>query len=213
MLGRIGFLGLACALVLAACEPSRQTARPAQDQQIREIIGVGESLRFPRRVGIFDRGPVFAYAEGLQDVSIGYNSTEGADAAVSTIYIYPVYDRVGDAETTFNWEFDTTKAQIARYPGGSWEVRREAVDTLQPAGPIEGLSATYRFRTSFMGEIREVFSELHLFMLGDRFVKFRHTYPVELEDFIRPHLDDLMASLRWADVDEREMAISLGQEL
>lgn len=210
MLRRVNFLLLVPVLALAACEPSRTASRPDGDT-IREITGVGESARFPQRVGIFQRERVLAYAEGFHDVSIGYRSTDARQPAVSTIYLYPAYTQLRDFETTQEWEFRFTKGQIARYPDGDWVWEREEVDVLQRSGQVEGISATYRFRTTFFGELREVQTELHLFLLGDRFVKFRHSYPAELEEEIEPHIDELMASLSWEDAEPKDVATSLGQ--
>ncbi|WP_420349937.1 hypothetical protein [Pelagibius sp.] len=185
----------------------------AQNYQPREINGVGDSARFPISIGIFERHRIFAYSAGLEDVSVGYNSAEPGYRSGSTIYFYPVYNRIGDAAANLELEFATVKAQISRYPGGRWVEDRATVKVHQDSGPVGGLSATYRFKAQFFGEERELFSELQLFVIGERFVKFRHTYPAEHREFLRLQIDNLMATLKWEDVDEEELIRALSHAL
>lgn len=212
MLAWTKFIVIAMGLAVAACATDTSTGYAPNDKP-RELTVQSDSTRFPPSVGIFERHKVIAYRAGLKDVSIGYNSGDPQYRSGSTVYFYPVYDRIGDAAANLEHEFEAVKAQISRYPGGTWIEERALVQVKQPSGPISGLSATYRFRTWFFGAERDVYSELQLFMLGERFVKFRHTYPVEHEDFLRPEIDNFMTKLRWEDVDEEALALALGQTL
>ncbi len=212
MHARLRILTAALLLGLAVLGVNPVSA-PAQAPQIREITGFGESDHFPLRNGIFRRTHILAYGTAMEDVSIGYNSTAGRFPAATTLYLYPVYNPQGGATATLAYEFEEVKTAIDRFPGGRWTAPREAVVVTQSTGPVAGLSATYRYQASFRGQPVELFTVLHLFLEGDRFVKFRHTYPVVDADLYRPAIDALMSRLKWTGVDANNIAARLGQPL
>ena len=202
-----GPLLLLCLIALAGCAASTAL----ESGMPREIEGVGDSVEFPREVGSFTRGKILAYATGLTDVSIGYNFRSGKNFAASTIYFYPVYHPGPTAAASLDREFETVKSHMDRFPSGCWVERRAPVQVGQASGPREGLTATYLYVAALRGEAVEVFTVLHLFLIGDHFVKFRHTYPVVSADLYRPDIDALMRTLKWEGIDESNIAAALSQ--
>jgi len=198
-------LGLA---ILTAC------ATPPSEQQatVRQLHIVGYSDNFPNVVGPFARTQIFAYGVGLEDISIGYNSTVGRQPSATTLYLYPVYDPQNDAAATLELEFQQVKSAMARSPNGRWIVRRAQAVVEQPSGPVDGLTATYRYTIDYQGQPVELLTVVHLFLEGDRFIKFRHTYPALDADFYRTVIEDLMSSLKWLGTTEQNVEARLSQQ-
>lgn len=209
-LGIVLVVGLAA--LAQACAPSAtQNGQNSQNYQVREITAVGDSEYFPLRSGSFLRTRIFAYGAEMEDISIGYNSTVGEQPSATTVYFYPANRPQGNAVATLEFEFENVKKTMARHPGGQWEVRREQVVVEQPSGPVEGLTATYRYTTKYQGRSIELLTVLHLFLDDDRLIKFRHTYPASDADFYRALIENLMSELRWLGVNAQNVGARLGQ--
>jgi hypothetical protein len=201
------WLAVLVPLLLAGCAatPGSQTAG------VRQLEFAGDSDHFPRHVDPFVRTQIIAYGVGTEDVSIGYNSTVGEKPSGTTLYLYPVYRPQKDAATTLEFEFEQVKSVMARFPGGSWIVRRGQAVVNQPSGPVEGLTATYQYKAEHGGRQVELHTVLHLFLEGNRLIKFRHTYPAVDAEFYRTVIDDLMSSLRWLGTTPENMEARLSQ--
>ena len=64
---------------------------------------------------------------------------------------------------------------------------------------IEGLKAVFGYRESLFGHKQNLASELYLFRQNDRFIKFRHTYPLDQQGAVKDDLRQLMETLKWGD--------------
>lgn len=184
--------------LLAACfattgSPSRESGYPAQ------IRGIGESPNYPLRVGPFRRGNIIAYAPDLKDISIGYALHEPDRQAASAIYLYPLDVPEGNDLDTIMRHYAELKATIERVHPGARILEESRTIVRQQEKTIEGLRAVFGYREVLFGRKQDLASELYLFRQNDRFVKFRHTYPLDQRRAVKDDLRLLMETLKWGD--------------
>ncbi len=184
--------------LLAACaattdSPPREVGYPA------EIKGIGDSPNYPLQVGPFRRENIIVYAPDLKDISIGYALYEPNRQAASAIYLYPLDapDRI-DQETTLR-HYAELKASIERIHPGARILEESQARVRQEEKTIEGLRAVFGYQEILFGRKQNLASELYLFRQNDRFVRFRHTYPLDQRGAVKDDLRLLMETLKWGD--------------
>lgn len=172
---------------------SREAGYPA------EIRGIGDSPNYPLRVGPFRRGNIFAYAPDLKDISIGYALYEADRQAASAIYLYHLETPEPNDQETILRHYAELKASIERVHPGAQILEESRVSVRQQEKTIEGLKAVFGYREALFGLKQNLASELYLFRQNDRFVKFRHTYPLDQRGVVKDDLKLLMETLNWGD--------------
>jgi hypothetical protein len=183
------------ALSLIACTSSPPSERgyPAQ------ITGIGESPNYPLRVGPFQRANIIAYAPSLKDISIGYALYEPDRQASSAIYLYPLGAPERSDQDIIMRHYRKLKASIERMHPGARILEESRATVRQEEKTIEGLKAVFGYREALFGLKQNLASEIYLFRQNDRFVKFRHTYPLDQQGVVKDDLKLLMETLKWGD--------------
>lgn len=179
---------LGAALLLAACAsnpppaPQPFIAGPAPGELIHEDSGI----HFPARIGSFARFTGHQYDAHGRDISVGYN---GDIPSVVTVYVFPAEGQ--DLE-------DALVAQSAdvltAYPDARVTDRRTIEVT---PGEIPAEAVSFAFSAMFHGRQQPVHSELVLARHGDRFIKYRITYPVELADLAASDSGKFLQRFAW----------------
>lgn len=198
------FLALAglCAFLLTACPatgPGLNAAKPANSGGPRLLSNAGDIPGIANAVGRFERGQVVAYRPGQPDFSVGYNLREPGQLAVSTVYFYALDNTDPVFQRSLAGQFEGASASLKQAHPGASLVAQSRGPVTQGGVAIEGLSATYRFEEEFAGRRRMLASEIHVFMIGDHFVKFRNSYPWEQRDAVAPQVAELIRQLDWSD--------------
>ena len=191
------------AVVLLGCVTTgdRQTtsAYPA------ELSGVGDSPSFPLQVGPFRRGDITVYAPDFADFSISYNLNEPDRKAAVTVYMTAVDFVAREGLDTEESYFAASKAGVLGAHPKAHLLEESRVEVAQDVGTLAGVRAVYSFEAVFAGRKQEVQSELYVFRHGDRFIKFRQTYPVRYAPAVTNELRRLMTLLQWSNVEYRPL--------
>lgn len=199
---RILVLAGLCVSLLTACPstgPGFKPIMPGNPSSPQLLSNVGEPPGMPNAVGRFERGQVIAYQPGRRDFSVGYDLHEPGQMAVSTVYFYALDSMPPGPERTLSGQFAGASASL-RQAHPDAVLISQARDTMTKDGlAVEGLSATYRFEELFVGQRRMLASEIHVFQIGDHFVKFRNSYPWDQQETVAPQVAGLMRQLDWSD--------------
>ena len=189
---------------LAACPsapPAPDGPAPAPQAPI-EVLGAGPLEGFPPTVGDFRRTRVLTYPPRRLDYSVGYNLVDPGRPAATTVYVYPFAAQFPEPEQDFEQHFKDTIATIVSYHPEAELLLDAPAQIRQDGVAAEGRRAVLRYYESFAGRHRLLASELYLFRRGAYFVKFRHSYPVAVQETIQADLIELMETLDWADADK-----------
>lgn len=200
--GRLLALAGVCLSLLTACPSGGggfNTNLPANPNGPRLISNSGEIPGLPNGLGPFRRDQIVAYRPGERDFSVGYNLREPDGMAVSTVYFYTMDGPVPEFQRTLAGQFADAAASIKQAHPGATLVAQSRDTVTQGGEAIEGLSATYRYEEMFAGQRRLLASEVHVFMIGDHFVKFRNSYPWDQREAVAPQVAELIQRLDWSD--------------
>lgn len=180
---------LCAVLLLPACAgvPQVRLEPPfVVGMQPGELIHRDSGFHFPARIGSFARFTGYQYDAEGRDISVGYN---GDIPSVVTVYVFPAGDE--DLETAL---VQQSADVLIAYPGAQVTGRRKVQVT--PEG-IEAEAVSFSFSTMFHGTRQPVHSELVLARYGDRFVKYRITYPQEIADIAGEDSDKFLRHFDW----------------
>lgn len=188
---RIRAICAVTALLLSACAtPPSPPARPVQPFRAGEVPGElvhrDSGIAFPARVGSFARFQGHQYDQQGRDISVGYN---GDIPSVVTVYVFP------QAGTDFESVLTEQSADVlAAYPGAQLTDRRTVQVT--PAD-INAECVSFTFSAMFYGKQQTLHSELVLARDGERFIKYRITYPVALADLAGEDSSKFLQHFTW----------------
>lgn len=136
-----------------------------------ELIHNDSGFTFPARIGSFARFQGHQYDERGRDISVGYN---GDIPSMVTVHVYPAGNVDFDAAVTTQ-----SASVLAAYPGARVTGRRMVQVTPEE---IPAVAVSFEFSAAFNGKEQPLHSELVLARCGDRFVKYRITYPETIAD-------------------------------
>ncbi len=165
-------------------------------------------MKFPVRVGEFQRVTLFRYDLQERDVSAGYNLITSLCAIAATIYVYPPPSSVSTGSppgtlantraTLSEAEFKTRKQEILNSHPGARLLQEENIKLLQGAKTYSGRMATFEFEGIFGGQDNALLSNLYLFCYveGEWIIKYRFTYPKNVD--ASKEIEGFMKSLKWS---------------
>lgn len=173
------------ALLLAACASS--LVRPFRPGAVPgEIIHEDSGFTFPARIGSFARVSGFQYDASGRDISIGY---DGDIPSMVTVYVYPAGNH------DFESVLVSQSAQVLiAHPGARVTGRRTVHVT--PAG-VSAEAVSFSFSGNFQGRQQPLHSELVLARHGERFVKYRITYPAAVADLAGDDSSKFLQRFAW----------------
>jgi hypothetical protein len=165
-------------------------------------------MKFPVRVGGFQRVTLFRYDLQERDVSAGYNLITPVCTIAATIYVYPTPSSVSTGSppgTIANTrarlleaEFKTRKQEILNSHPGARLIQEENIRLPQGAKTYSGMMATFEFEGIFGGQNSALLSNLYLFcdVEGEWIIKYRFTYPKNVD--ASKEIEGFMKSLKWS---------------
>lgn len=165
---------MAATWLLAGCAV---TPAPAPAQPFRpgdepgELIHKDSGFAFPARIGSFARFQGHQYDQDGRDISVGYT---GDIPSLVTVFVFPAED--ADLETAL---VKHSASVLKAYPGARVTGRRMVQVTPQE---IPAVSVSFEFSAAFQGREQALHSELVLAQRGDRYIKYRITYPEAIAD-------------------------------
>jgi hypothetical protein len=178
--------GMAAAVLLQACatpppvDPFRDGPAPG------ELVHRDSGFAFPARIGSFARYQGYQYDELGRDISVGYN---GDIPSVVTVYVFPSGD--ADLESAL---VEQSADVLAAYPDARVTDRRTIQVT--PEGvPAECVS--FAFSAIFHGKEQVLHSDLVLARHGERFIKYRITYPESIADLAGEDSGKFLQRFSW----------------
>lgn len=176
---------LGAALLLVACASA--PPQPFQAGPLPgEIIHQDSGFHFPARIGSFARFTGHQYDERGRDISVGYN---GDIPSVVTVYVFPAAGQ--DVQSAL---VDQSADVLTAYPGARVVDRRTVQVT---PGDISAESVSFSFSAMFYGKEQPVHSELVLARHGERFIKYRITYPAALADLASEDSSKFLQRFAW----------------
>lgn len=200
--GKFSVLAGLCVSLLTACPPNNagfKPAMPGNPNGPQLMSNVGEIPGLPNALGRFERGQVVAYRPGQRDFSVGYDIRDPGQLAVSTVYFYTLDGGPPGLDRSLAAQFADSSASLRQANPGAVLIEQSRRTVTQGGAVVEGLSATFRYEKQFAGQRRMLASELHVFRIGDHFVKFRNSYPWEQRDIVAPQVAELIRQLDWSD--------------
>lgn len=164
----------AATLLLAGCATAPATA-PAQPfrpgDAPGELIHTDSGFAFPARIGSFARFQGHQYDENGRDISVGYT---GDIPSLVTVYVFPADDV--DLESALTTQ---SAGVLTAYPGAKVTGRRVVQVTPEE---IPAVAVSFEFSAAFQGREQPLHSELVIAQRGDRYIKYRITYPEAIAD-------------------------------
>lgn len=152
----------ALTLLLAGCP-----ATPAR----YPVPLAGEFPAFPPQAAGFSRERVLAYAPGTENISVGYNLLQPEAQIAATLYQYAAARQAPTLERQFVEE----KANIERVYQGATKDSEQVLTLRKGERQFQAMQAGYRYTALFMQQRQEVYSELIVWKVDDRYVKLRST--------------------------------------
>ena len=151
-----------------------------------------EFAAFPPTAAGFSRWKVFAYAPGIDDISVGYSQRDPVPI-IATLYFYkgPQYLPVAAAQ------FEQEKATIERSYAGARKIGEEIITLRKGERSFPAYRATFRFPAMFLGEPQEVYSELLFWTVDDHYVKLRSTARSQDGAEAAPRNRELLEAIDW----------------
>lgn len=177
--------GVSAALLLYACatpavDPFQAGAVPG------ELVHRDSGFAFPARIGSFARFQGYQYDELGRDISVGYN---GDIPSVVTVYVFPSGD--ADMESAL---VEQSADVLTAYPGARVTERR-TIQVTPDAVAAECVS--FSFSAMFHGKEQVLHSDLVLARHGERFIKYRITYPQSIADLAGEDSGKFLQHFSW----------------
>jgi hypothetical protein len=182
---------LAALVLLAACATPRPVIGPSVEpfragNEPGELIHKDSGFAFPARIGSFARFQGYQYDHRGRDISVGYN---GDIPSVVTVYVFPTEGKDLEAALT-----SQSAGVLAAYPDAKVLERKTVHVTPED---ISAESVSFAFSAEFAGKEQALHSELVLARVGDRFVKYRITYPERLADLAGSDSSKFLEHFAW----------------
>jgi hypothetical protein len=165
----------------------------------RDITGELGSTMWPPRIAGFSRGQALLYGSG--DMSVAYGLLAPDPRAVATVYL--VWRDEGSAEAaalpSLQDYYEAGKRMIEQFHAGAQLVEEAPVSVWQTNGRVSGQKAVYALATMFGDRQQYVYTELYVFRIPGRLIKFRYTYPVAEQKPAQAAFLQLMETLDWSN--------------
>ena len=154
---------------------------------------------FPEQIPPFMRVGVRKYDDAGEHYSVGYHRffLLSTTACGFTAYFRPAR---GDVAAYLA----ASREEVLKVHPGAEVVATEKVVAEKNGKKHEGVKVTFKFEGDFggLGKEQKLLSELYVFKDagtpdGGRFVKYRITFPADLEKTERKHLDKFLADFPW----------------
>lgn len=166
---------LAVFLTTLLIVPSMMAAKPAAPQR--------SSFKFPSRVGLFVR-------EGAPKLDAGgdpYAQYWAGSLILATVYYYQTRGH------TLAREFADCKNEVRRYTPKAQLIS----DSRMTGRPQPGLRAIFIARSGALAARGPAKSQLVIFQIGDRFLKYRITYQLAHAERADREVDDFVRRFPW----------------
>jgi len=186
---------IACLSLLTACVSTDPSGRPRtiQVRQTELYTNAPSRFAFPPRVAGFERREV-TYYDGIgQDIGVSYAHFD--PRILVTAFVYPVFRQPPD--DTLAGHFSTCKAQVLRAHSGAQTETEQGVE-ISPGGVQHGgRHAAFTYADMFAERLQPLRSELFLFTHGERFIKYRVTYPADQRERVQQAIRAFTSELAW----------------
>ena len=186
------------ALFLSACATS-----PTRDQfagtkttllsSAETYINTPSNFQFPSMVAGFERAQITKFDPQGQDVGIGFNHL--AHKIAMTVYVYPIPQ--GMPEDPIRAHFGTCKYEILKRHAGAQPISEQSVKISVGGSVRSGKRATFSYSQVFAHQHQAVLSDVYLFRNGQRFIKYRVTYPIGAQSEAKADIHNFMSQLLW----------------
>lgn len=181
------FAAFAAALLLAACASTPAPPQPfIAGESPGELIHEDSGIHFPARIGSFARFTGHQYDAQGRDISVGYN---GDIPSVVTVYVFPTGGQNIESALVAQ-----SADVLTAYPDARVTERRTVQVT---PGEIPAEAVSFSFSAMFYGKQQTVHSELVLARHGDRFIKYRITYPQSIADLASEDSGKFLQHFAW----------------
>ena len=150
---------------------------------------------YPRVLGSFYRTDITRYDATGENASVGYNYFEetGDTLIAFTAYVYPA------ANESLDDALKSATNDVKSERRGVKVLGTTPAKTQQAGQTYEGRKTTFQYEDKFggRGEKQKLMSELYLFKKGDRFVKYRVTYPAAAAAQAQQRLAGFLSAFPW----------------
>ncbi len=183
-------------LSTAACAELAPPAGPvAVDVPYDEPFRHGfTNVLFPARAGIFVREGVSRYDVAGFDTSGHYSSR--MIGSVATVYIYPGTNAESLTMKELFDHYAQVKADVGRRTPGATIVSESRGTFSIGDGELSGLQAVYHL-PRFNDVDVPIESHLYLFAVGQWYLKFRISFPIEARDEALAQIQPFLSAMWW----------------
>ena len=186
-------IALFLALILSGCLSASGPRRVEPSGVYKHVI---TELEYPERIGVFRRQYVTEYDADGYDAA-GHYGTPTTLGITATVYHYPATaTAVAPTDEEFSNHFKQVHQEVLRSAEGGTMLSVEAETHEVNSFSLQGMHSVYAF-DSLRGYNAEVRSHLYLFVLDGWYLKFRFTYPSEIDEGGRGHAAEMIRLMKW----------------
>jgi hypothetical protein len=171
------------------------------------FIHPSSGMKFPVKVGEFERSSIVRHNIADPDLTIRYDLISLAVSVVVTVDIYPApqLDTTGvpasmiatARENLSHQEFSTHMREIMSSHPGAALIQQDEFTLPQKSNPYLGNMAVFEYEDVFFRQQQVLHSTLYLFCFAgtEWTIKYQFTYPKNAD--VRHHIDHFMRNLPW----------------
>jgi hypothetical protein len=179
-------------IVVAGCQPS---VNITQEIRLVDIRGNALENDYPPVVSGYERGPVLAYEQGMENFSVTYKYDTAEAVMLATVYEY----QKRETPRPFAQQFRSEQAAVVlRYPDAKL-LSQKKTSFRHKGKSYKVHKATYSYSTDFFEKVEPVYAELWLIDRGTHWVKLRSTTPIANRALAAKKNRQLMNLVNWAD--------------
>jgi|GEM_PF-2553426 hypothetical protein len=185
--GKTAIVLLLCAGAASVLEAASPFVKLAGDA----LLHKASQVVLPARIAMFEREGTRIYGSAGKDISAEYD----LDMLIrGDVYVYPV----GAYGKDFKSEVSIQQEAIRKLNKSVKLISQTSFQLRQDGKPIPGLRAEYQLtRALFNSQSRRCGSQFYLFQIGNWFIAYRFSYPIEKSAAANQHIRNFLSQWRW----------------
>lgn len=198
MITLIQYLLVALVLVAQGCASAGKTTDTATrsasgEDYPRDIEDFDDDVNFPIEIAGFRRSKAIEYASDMADFSVSYELDEPDLRVRSSIYLYKRKLYAPTLEKQFRME----EHAVRQYQSRTTLILEDTITVWKNGQQYQARRAAFKFTSDLFGSSQAVYSELFVWVVGDRYVKVRTTTPYRMREGIEARRIALLEGINW----------------
>lgn len=193
----IRYLLVALVLVAQGCASTGKTTdtatRSASGGEYPRDIEDLDDVNFPVEIAGFRRSKAIAYASDMADFSVSYELDEPDLQVRSSIYLYKRKLYAPTLEKQFRME----EHGVRQYYSRTTLILEDTIAVWKKGEQYQARRAAFKFTSDLFGSSQALYSELFVWVVGERYVKMRTTTPYRMRQAVEARRTALLDGINW----------------